>query len=64
VAALLLIPRTATLGALLYFPVILNIFIITVSLRFTGTWAITGLMLLANLFLVCWDYDKWKGILQ
>lgn len=64
VAALLLVPRTATLGALLYFPVILNIFIITLSLHFTGTWMITGLMLLANLFLLCWDYDKWKGILK
>ncbi len=64
VAVLLLIPRTTTFGALLYFPIILNIFIITVSLDFTGTWIITGLMLLANLFLLGWDYDKWKGILK
>jgi uncharacterized membrane protein YphA (DoxX/SURF4 family) len=64
VAALLLMPRTTTLGAVLYFPIILNIFIITISLNFRGTWMITGLMLLANLFLLCWDYPKWKGILQ
>lgn len=63
-AALLLIPRTATLGALIYFPIILNIFLITVSMHFTGTPFITGLMLLGNLYLLCWDYDKLKHLLK
>jgi uncharacterized membrane protein YphA (DoxX/SURF4 family) len=63
-AALLLIPKTATIGALLYFPLILNIFVITVSLPFTGTPVITGLMLLANLYLLCWDYDKLKHLIK
>lgn len=61
--ALLLIPRTATLGAVLFFPVILNIFVITVALRFTGTPFITGGMLLAALFLLCWDYHRLKAVL-
>ena len=59
-ALLLLVPRTATLGALLYFPIILNIFVLTLSMHFTGTPFITGLMLLANLYLLCWDYDRLK----
>jgi uncharacterized membrane protein YphA (DoxX/SURF4 family) len=63
-AALLLIPRTATIGALVYFPLILNIFVITVSLHFNGTPFITGLMLLANLYLLCWDYDKLKHLIK
>jgi uncharacterized membrane protein YphA (DoxX/SURF4 family) len=63
-AILLLIPRTATLGALVFFPIVLNIFIVTVSLRFTGTPFITGAMLLANLYLLCWDYDKLKHIFK
>lgn len=62
VALLLVIPKTATLGALAYFPLILNIFVITVSLHFTGTPVITGLMLLANIYLLCWDYEKLKKI--
>ena len=62
-AALLVVPRTATLGALVYFPIILNIFIITVSIGFQGTPFITGLMLLANLYLLCWDYDRLKCLL-
>lgn len=62
-ALLLLIPRTATLGAVIYFPIILNIFVITVSMHFRGTPFITGLMLLASTYLLCWDYDKLKGIL-
>lgn len=61
-ALLLLIPATTTLGALIYFPIILNIFIITVALHFTGTPVITGLMLLASIYLLCWDYDKLKHL--
>jgi uncharacterized membrane protein YphA (DoxX/SURF4 family) len=61
-ALLLLIPTATTLGALIYFPIILNIFIITVSLHFTGTPFITGLMLLGSMYLLCWDYDKLKQL--
>jgi hypothetical protein len=61
-AILLLNPRTATLGAVVFFPIILNIFVITVSLQFTGTWVITGLMLLACTYLLCWDYDRLKPL--
>ncbi len=63
-ALLLLIPRTATIGALVYFPLILNIFVITVSLHFRGTPVITGLMLLASIYLLCWDYDKLKHLVK
>jgi len=63
-ALLLLIPRTATLGALVYFPIILNIYVITVSLHFRGTPYITGLMLLACIYLLYWDYDKLKNLLR
>ena len=63
-ALLLLVPRTATAGALVYFPLILNIFVITVALDFRGTPVITGLMLLANIYLLCWDYDKLKHLFK
>ena len=59
---LLLIPRTSFFGALLYLPIIINIFIIVVSMHFTGTPYIAGLMLLANLYLIFWDYKKVKSI--
>lgn len=62
-AVLTLIPRTSTLGAIAFFPIILNIFIITVSMNFVGTPVVTGLMLLANLYLLCWDYHKFKPLL-
>ena len=61
-AILLLIPRTATLGALIYFPIILNICILTFAVRFEGSWLSSPLMVLANLYLLCWDYDKLKYI--
>ena len=62
-AILLLIPRTATLGATIFFPIVLNIMLVTWSIDFRGTKYITLLMFLANLYLVCWDYDKFKAIL-
>ncbi|MHA4842892.1 hypothetical protein ACX0G7_01950 [Flavitalea antarctica] len=62
IAFLLLIPRTALLGALLYFPIILNICILAYAVRFEGT-RITTLMVLANIYLLVWDYDRIKHIL-
>ncbi len=62
IAALLLIPRTALLGAVLYLPVILNICVLAYATRFEGT-RITTLMLLANIYLLCWDYDRLRPIL-
>lgn len=63
-ALLLLMPRPGpTVGALLFLPIILNIFIINVAVGFDGTWVITGLMSLAALYLVCWDYPRWKSVL-
>jgi len=61
---LLLIPKTSFLGALIYLPIIMNIFIIVVSMHFTGTPYVVGLMLLANLYLLFWDYKKLKGVVS
>jgi hypothetical protein len=61
-AVLLLFPRTAHLGALMFFPIILNIAVLTSSVGFAGTNYITALMLLAAAYLVCWDYDRLKAI--
>ena len=62
-AIMLLIPRTATLGAFLYFPVILNICILTFATRFDGSLFTAPLMVLANLYVLGWNYEKWKYIL-
>ena len=62
VALLLLMPRTTLLGAICSFPIALNIFVLTHALRFEGTRGAT-FMLLANLFLLFWDYNRLKYIL-
>jgi hypothetical protein len=62
-AAFLLIPQTATLGALMYFPLICGILAINVSLDFGTTIVITTLMVLGNIYLLCWDYDRLKHVL-
>lgn len=61
-ALLLLIPRTTLLGAILYLPIIFNICVLTYATRFEGT-RIATLMLLANLYLLCWDYARLKYVL-
>jgi hypothetical protein len=62
-AIMLLVPRTVTLGAFLYFPIILNICILTYAVRFDGSLFTAPLMVLANLYLLGWNYEKWKYIL-
>jgi uncharacterized membrane protein YphA (DoxX/SURF4 family) len=61
-AILLLIPRTSLLGALMYFPIILNICVLTYATRFDGT-RLNTMAVLACLFLLIWDYDRIKHIL-
>ena len=61
---LLMTQRFATLGALIFFPVTLNIFFITMSYSFGGTPIITGLLVLATIFLLLWDYNKLLPLLQ
>lgn len=61
---LMLIPRTATLGAVLFTPVITSIFVITLSYDFGGTPLVTGMMLLATLYLLCWDWHRVRPLLS
>ena len=61
-AFLLLIPRTAYLGAMMYFPIILNICVLTFATGFDGS-KLTCLMIWADLFLLCGNYDRLKYIL-
>jgi uncharacterized membrane protein YphA (DoxX/SURF4 family) len=59
---LVLWPATATLGALAFFAIMLNVFFITLSYDFRGTPVVTGLMLLATLYLLLWDYQRLRGL--
>src|SRR5882762_332888 len=61
-AILLLIPRTSLLGSLMYFPIIVNICVLTYATRFDGTRGAT-MMVLASLFLLIWDYNRLRYIL-
>ena len=57
-AVLLLIPRTATLGAVLFLPVVASILLITIGVGFGLTAVIVAGMLLAVVYLLCWDADR------
>lgn len=61
---LLLTQRYAKLGAVLFFPIIANIFVITISYDFRGTPLITGSMLLANILLILWDWDSLRVLVN
>lgn len=59
---LVLSNATATVGALVFFGIMLNVFVITLSYDFHFTPVVTGLMLLATLYLLLWDYDRLRGV--
>ncbi len=61
---LLMTQRYAKLGALMFLPIISNVFVITLSYDFRGTPIITGLMLVANIMLVLWDWDELKVLVN
>lgn len=61
---LLMTQRYAKLGAVINFPIVLNIFVITISMDFNYTPVITGMMLLANLVLLGWHWDELKILLN
>jgi len=61
---LLMTQRYAKLGALMFLPIIANVFIFTLSYDFRGTPVITGLMLIANIMLVLWDWDELKVLVN
>ncbi|WP_374461753.1 DoxX family membrane protein [Chryseobacterium taeanense] len=55
---LLMTQRFATLGALMFLAILTNIWVITLSLSFHGTWIITSLMMIAIFILLIWDKHK------
>lgn len=61
-AVLLLFPRTAHLGALLFLPIVANIAVLTAAVDFAGTKYITALMLLAAVYLNAWEWDRLRTL--
>jgi uncharacterized membrane protein YphA (DoxX/SURF4 family) len=50
----------STLGAIVYFPIMLNILLLTTSFQSPEILTITSLMLLANIYLLVWDWNRLK----
>ena len=61
---LLLTQRYALLGALGFVAIMANIFVITLSYDFQGTPVVTGLMLLAGLLLLAWDWNRLRVVIN
>ena len=58
----LLVPGTATVGALLFVPIVVSIVLITWGIGFGNTVWITVGMLASVTYLLCWDGDRiWKA---
>lgn len=63
VGLLLLTQRFATLGAVMLFPLVLNIFMVTVSMNWTGTPYVIAFFILLNIYLLIADFHKLKFLL-
>jgi len=61
---LIMTQRYSKPGAVINLPIILNIFIITLSYDFNYTPVITGLMLVANVVLLMWVWNELKLLLN
>ncbi|MBN8650586.1 MAG: hypothetical protein J0L67_04125 [Cytophagales bacterium] len=61
---LLMTQRYAKLGTLVFFPIILNIFFITLSIDFHATLIVTTLMMLANVVLVGWHWNAYRILIN
>lgn len=59
---LLMSQAFSTLGAAAFFPIMLNIFVITISFDAPNILLITTLMLISNVYLLLWDWNKLKFI--
>ncbi|TXD71362.1 hypothetical protein [Aequorivita antarctica] len=57
---LLMTQKYAKLGALVNFPIIINIFIITLSYSFGFTPLLAAMLLIANMLLIIWDWNEFK----
>ena len=55
---LLMTQRFALLGTLVFLAIMTNVWLITISLSFKGTWVITSLIMIAIIILLIWDYRK------
>ncbi len=61
-AALLFTQRFATLGALMALPVLTAITAFCWSTHVVPTAIVATLMWLGTIGLLCWDFDKWRGV--
>lgn len=65
--ALIMSQAFSTVGAVVYFPIMFSIFILTTSLQAPiqslEILTVTSLMLLANLYLLLWDWNRLKFII-
>jgi uncharacterized membrane protein YphA (DoxX/SURF4 family) len=61
---LLLFKRTAPLAVLLMLPVTVNILLVSVGLDMRGTPLITSAMLLANIFMLLWHYERYLPVVN
>ena len=60
----LMTQRFSKLGALMFLPIVSSVFVVTISYYFALTPVITGMMLIANILLIVWDWDELKILIN
>lgn len=64
VGVILCTPYWPRLSPILSMPVTINIFLVSIGLSMKGTPIITGLMLLANIYLIFYHWKSYGGIVK
>jgi uncharacterized membrane protein YphA (DoxX/SURF4 family) len=64
IAGLLMMSQLfSTIGAIAFFPLLMSIWVITFSFDSTAVLLITSLMLIGNVYLMLWDWNRLKYLL-
>lgn len=64
IGILIFVPRLRVLCILLMMPVTVNIWLVSLALRMGGTPVITTAMLLGNVFMMLWHYERFLPIVR
>lgn len=62
-AVLIVFSKTSCLGTFLFSGIIANIAMITLSMPFGRTFSVAFLMMVACVYLMVWEYPRWRSIL-
>lgn len=61
---LLLLPRTSVIGLIIYLPIVVNIWVLSIVLDFNSVAWLSSFLFLGSVYLLIWYYPKWRYFIE